>query len=132
VYRGGGVAVILDKYPVSRGHLLVLTEKHYESIHDADPRDAVKAWAVASALARVYRRELGARGVNVVANSGRPAGQVVFHFHIHVIPRWSRDYEGFWSGRHVLTEDEARSVVESLKPHMGFIEEYLDQAGIRD
>ncbi|MCE4599003.1 MAG: HIT domain-containing protein [Desulfurococcales archaeon] len=132
IYRGEDIAVILDKYPVSKGHLLVLTEKHYESVHDADPRDTVKAWAVASALASIYRRELGANGVNLVANSGKPAGQVVFHFHIHVIPRWSREYQGFWSGRHVLTKDEAKEVIDSLKPHVKYIEEYLERAGLRE
>ncbi len=130
IYRGNGIAVILDKYPVSKGHLLVITEKHYDAVQDADPRDALRAWAVASALAGIYRRELKAPGVNLVTNSGRPAGQVIFHFHIHVIPRWSYEYKGFWAGRHALTEEEAADVLELLKPYTGQIDEYLEKTGL--
>jgi len=55
VYRGHGVTVFLDKYPVSKGHLLVVPDNHYESIHNTPPLVACKVWAVASAIARFYR-----------------------------------------------------------------------------
>ena len=126
VYKGRGIAVFLDIFPVDKGHLLVVSEDHYESLADAPPTVALKVLAAASALVRIYRERLGAPGVNLVANSGRYAGQEVFHLHVHVIPRWRRTG---WRGlvqRHRLTEEEAREVVESLKPHLSLIEEYLD------
>jgi len=128
VYRGRGVAVFLDKYPVSRGHLLVVPESHYEGVHDAPPEVAARVWTAASAIARFYRERLGAPGVNVVTNSGSVAGQVVFHFHVHVIPRWGPT-RGFWGGRHELTEEEAGEVLERLRGVEGLIEEYLDRIG---
>jgi len=129
VYEDDVVVVILDKYPVSKGHLLVITKKHYESIHDADPREALHAFAVAAALARVYRTKLGAPGVNVVTNSGRPAGQVIFHFHVHVIPRWSGG-SFRWSSRHELTAEEAEEVIAELEPHLDGVKSYLRKAGL--
>jgi len=124
VYKGSGVQVILDKYPVSKGHLLVLSEEHYEGVQDTPPEVLVRVWLVASALARIYRVHLGAPGVNIVTNSGHTAGQVIYHFHVHVIPRWAQA-RGFWSGRHELSPEEAREVVEMLKPHLTVVDEYL-------
>jgi len=117
VYDDSDIQVILDKYPVSRGHLLVITKKHYEGVQDVEPPLLAKAWLAASALASVYRKELKASGVNVVTNSGRAAGQVVFHFHIHVIPRWSAMGSEFWGERRILTDDEAKRVLSMVAPY---------------
>ncbi|MCE4601955.1 MAG: HIT family protein [Desulfurococcales archaeon] len=126
LYRDDDVLVILDKYPVSRGHLLVLTSKHFEGVQDVEPKLLAKAWLVASALAAIYRKELGAGGVNVVTNSGRPAGQVIFHFHIHVIPRWNSIETSFWGSRGVITEKEAQSVISMLEPYINnYVTGYL-------
>jgi histidine triad (HIT) family protein len=131
LYKGNGVQVILDKYPVSKGHLLVLSEEHYEGVHEAPPEVLARVWVVASALARIYRVNLGAPGVNVVTNSGVTAGQVVFHFHVHVIPRWSQ-VRGFWSGRRELEKGEAEEVLDMIKPYATLIEEYLITLGFSE
>ena len=131
IYKGNGVQVILDKYPVSRGHLLVLSEDHFEGVHSTPPEVLARVWIVASALARIYRVNLGAPGVNIVTNSGITAGQVIFHFHVHVIPRWSQ-VRGFWSGRHELRREEAEEVLEMIKPHVALIEEYLIALGLSE
>jgi histidine triad (HIT) family protein len=130
VYEDEVVLVILDKYPVSEGHLLVISKKHFESVHDAEPRVVAHAFTVASAFARIYRVELGAPGVNVATNSGAPAGQVIFHFHIHVIPRWRRG-PFIWSERHVLQREEAERVIGKLSPHLKIVEDYLVEAGLK-
>ncbi|MCE4610197.1 MAG: HIT family protein [Desulfurococcales archaeon] len=126
VYRGHGVSVFLDIYPVETGHMLIVPDEHFESLHDTPPRVAAKLFAVAAALVRILRNELGAPGVNVITNSGRPAGQEVFHVHVHVIPRWQ---DGGWRrlvSRHRLTEVEALDFINRIKPYTGIIEEYLN------
>ncbi len=110
VYEDDENMVFLDIYPVSKGHLLVIPKEHYESIHDTPGKILARTWLLASILGKIYRVELGAPGVNIVTNSGSAAGQEVFHFHIHVIPRWGR-WTGFWGGRHRLSEEEARDVL---------------------
>ncbi len=127
VYEDDDVMVILDKYPVSLGHLLVITREHYEAIHTTPPRLAAKAFLVASALARVYRERLGAPGVKVLTNSGAPAGQVIFHTHIHVVPYWPDRRR---VPREEVTEEEARRVIAMLKPHLDVVEEVLAEAGL--
>jgi histidine triad (HIT) family protein len=130
IYEDDVVVVILDKYPVTKGHLLVISKKHYESVHDADPKTIVHAFSVASALAKIYRNNLKASGVNVLTNSGEPAGQIVFHFHVHVIPRWHKG--GFsWTSRHLLTEDEANEVINMLRPYLKSIDEFLKEVHLK-
>lgn len=127
VYEDSDVMVILDKYPASKGHLLVLTKKHYESVHDADYRDIAKVFVVAGALARIYRVNVGAPGVKIVVNSGRPAGQEIFHLHVHVIPYWPGPER---IPRRVISEDEAREVISMVKPYIDEIRRALKDSGL--
>ncbi|MCE4627622.1 MAG: HIT family protein [Desulfurococcales archaeon] len=130
VYEDEVSLVFLDIFPVEKGHLLVTSREHYEAVHNAPPRVVAHVFTVAAALAKIYRDILGAPGVNIVTNSGRAAGQEVFHFHVHVIPRWRG---GGWRRlveRHVLTEEEAREVLGMLKPHIGIVRKALIDAGL--
>jgi len=112
VYEDDEFVVILDKYPASYGHLLVVSKEHYVNILDAPLEKAVKSFEIATRLAKAWR-ELGAPAVNVVTNAGREAGQMVFHMHIHVIPRWGGNL--IWHGREELREEVAKEVVEKLR-----------------
>lgn len=127
VYEDDRVLVILDKYPASKGHLLVLTKRHYESIHDADYKDVARVFVVASALARVYRFALRAPGVRVVVNSGKPAGQEIFHLHVHVIPYWPGPER---IPRKIIDDSEAGEVLAMLKPHVHEIRRALEESGL--
>jgi len=112
VYEDRDILVILDKYPISKGHLLVIPKDHYESIVDA-PREIVRrVFEIAWVFAKIYRERLQAPGVRVLTNSGRQAGQDIFHFHVHVIPYWSR-----FTTRGVLTRREAKEVLAMLDTH---------------
>jgi histidine triad (HIT) family protein len=112
VYEDDEFVVILDKYPASYGHLLVVSKEHYVNILDAPLEKSVKSFEIATRLAKAWR-ELGAPAVNVVTNAGREAGQMVFHMHIHVIPRWGGNL--IWHGKEELREEVAKEVVEKLR-----------------
>jgi histidine triad (HIT) family protein len=112
VHEDDEFVVILDKYPASYGHLLVVSKEHYVNILDAPLEKAVKGFEIAAKLAKAWR-ELGAPAVNVVTSAGREAGQMVFHMHIHVIPRWGGNL--IWHGKEELREEVAREVVEKLR-----------------
>jgi len=134
-YSDDEVMVILDRSPICRGHLLVISRDHYEGVDSAPPEVVSRAFLVAAAVARYLRERLGAPGVNVVTNSGAQAGQVVFHFHVHVIPRWRDCPPPIFSDegvdvsrvarRHRLTEEEAREVLSGLRGLPEFIRGYL-------
>ncbi len=111
VYEDDELMIILDKAPASFGHALVITKEHYDAVEDVPPTVLARSWLAASAAARYLRKVRGALGVNLITNSGSPAGQVVFHFHIHVIPRW--DPGPIRRGvRHELTGEEAAEAVK--------------------
>ncbi|ABL87709.1 histidine triad (HIT) protein [Pyrobaculum islandicum DSM 4184] len=112
VYEDGEFIVILDKYPASYGHLLVVSKEHYTNVIDAPVEKVVKGFEIATKLAKAWAK-LGAPGVNIVTNAGRDAGQMVYHLHIHVIPRWGGKLT--WHGREEIREEEAREVVEKLQ-----------------
>ncbi|MGC8566838.1 MAG: HIT family protein [Caldisphaera sp.] len=127
IYEDEDLLVILDKKPVSKGHLLVIPREHYEGIQDTPPNVLAKTWLAASALAKIYRINLNALGVNVLTNSGEAAGQVIFHFHVHVIPRW--DLENYRKhSRHDLDDNEAKEVIDMVRPYAElYIKNYISQ-----
>ncbi len=81
----------MDINPANRGHALVIPRRHAQDLIEIDP-DELKATAVAAQrLARRVKERLGADGVNLINSCGGAAWQTVYHFHIHVIPRWEDD-----------------------------------------
>jgi histidine triad (HIT) family protein len=81
----------LDINPATRGHTLVIARAHAQDIHEIDPEDLAAAAALAQEIAGRARERLGADGVTLLQSSGVAAWQTVFHFHIHVIPRYADD-----------------------------------------
>ena len=89
IYEDEEFRVILDMGPASKGHALVLPKKHFADISEM-PEDLLgKAFSVAKRAGIRLKEGLGADGLNVVQNNGEAAGQTVFHFHIHLIPRYA-------------------------------------------
>lgn len=91
VYSDGMVLAFLCEPPATWGHTLVVTRLHRDDIWAAETDELSGAMEVAHRLAHVMRDELDAIGVNLRQNSGRAAGQDVFHFHLHVVPRYEDD-----------------------------------------
>jgi histidine triad (HIT) family protein len=81
----------MDINPATRGHALVVPRAHCRDLHDVSPEDLAACVALAARLATRARDRLGADGVNLLNSSGAAAWQTVFHFHIHVIPRYDGD-----------------------------------------
>ncbi len=82
---------LMDINPATRGHMLVIPRAHSQDIHDIGAEDLAAAVALAQRVAGLARRRLGADGVNLLHSAGGAAWQTVFHFHIHVIPRYVGD-----------------------------------------
>ena len=90
-YEDSQAIAFMDIQPVNPGHVLVVPRKHYESLVDM-PADLIKhLFDVSTRLAPIVRRLAQADGLNIIVNSGAAAGQDVFHYHVHVIPRRADD-----------------------------------------
>ena len=92
-FEDADVVAFMDIQPVNAGHVLVVPRTHYESLDDIPAAAAMHVYEVAMQLAPVVKQVAGADGMNIIVNSGAAAGQDVFHYHVHVIPR--RPGDGF-------------------------------------
>jgi len=90
-YEDEHAIAFMDIQPVNPGHLLVVPREHFESLNDVPHALAMHLFDVALRLGPVVRRLAGSSDLNVVVNSGEAAGQNVFHYHVHVIPRRAGD-----------------------------------------
>lgn len=81
----------LDINPATRGHALVIPRAHARDIHEVGAEDLAATAALAQRIAGLARERLAADGVTLMQSSGEAAWQTVFHFHIHVIPRYTGD-----------------------------------------
>ena len=106
--------VILDVAPASKGHTLIIPKKHYRNLYDLDKNLAGKALVLAQKMAQRLKDALGCTGVNIVQNNEAAAGQTVFHFHMHLIPRIEGDGVGLnWSpGK--LSDADKEEIMEKL------------------
>ena len=90
-YEDATALAFMDIQPVNPGHVLVVPRQHYESFLDL-PRDVgMHLFEVAMLLGPIIRRVSGVEGMNLVVSSGAAAGQDVYHFHVHLIPRQADD-----------------------------------------
>jgi histidine triad (HIT) family protein len=81
----------MDINPATRGHALVIPREHSPDLFGVEPEDAQAVALAAQRLARRARERLGAEGVNLLNSNGPAAWQTVFHYHVHVIPRYADD-----------------------------------------
>ncbi len=90
VYEDDDVLAFLDLSQVTTGHTLVIPKKHCANILEADDETVERVFKVARNIGKALMK-MGAKGVNILANANEAAGQTVFHFHVHVIPRTGND-----------------------------------------
>ncbi|HWF56267.1 MAG TPA: HIT family protein [Solirubrobacteraceae bacterium] len=81
----------MDINPGTRGHLLVVPRRHARNLLEIDPVDLAAVALASQRMARLVTERLGAEGVNLINSCGARAWQTVFHFHLHVIPRYAGD-----------------------------------------
>jgi histidine triad (HIT) family protein len=91
VHEDERTVAFMDINPATRGHLLVIPREHATDVHAIDPEDLNACALTAKAMAERVRDKLGADGVNLLNSTGAAAWQTVFHFHLHVIPRYEND-----------------------------------------
>lgn len=86
VYEDSEVMALLDIYPVQKGHALVIPKQHFVDIWDIEPDVLSKVVSVVKRVAQRMQQVMDTEGVNTFSASGKPAGQDIYHFHMHVIP----------------------------------------------
>ena len=88
IYEDKDLIAIMDLSPTSKGHSLIIPKEHYTNIYDIDEEIAGKVMKTAKKLATKMTVALNCDGFNLLQNNGETAGQTMFHFHMHLIPRY--------------------------------------------
>lgn len=115
IYEDEAFNVILDMSPATKGHALILPKSHAKNLYELPDETAAKVMVLAKKLATEMTEKLGADGFNLVQNNNEVAGQTVFHFHLHLIPRYEGDNQNInWIPTQKSAE-ELDQILETLK-----------------
>ncbi len=114
IYEDDDFRVIMDLGPASKGHALILPKEHYANLYELDDEVAAKALVVAKKVITKMTDILGCDGYNILQNNGTVAGQTVFHFHIHLIPRYENDTVNIGWEPGKLTDEVKELVVSKM------------------
>ena len=115
LYEDEDFRVILDLGPASKGHALILPKQHYANLYELPDELAEKVIRLAKKMVIAMTKALQCDGFNVVQNNGEAAGQTVFHFHMHLIPRYKDDHAGVTWTPGKLTDEVRDEVVEKVR-----------------
>lgn len=114
LYEDEEFRVILDLAPATRGHALILPKSHFKNLYELPEETAGKAMKLAKKMAAAMTEKLDCDGFNVVQNNNEVAGQTVFHFHMHLIPRYENDNQKIAWNPTEMTQDELEAVKNQI------------------
>lgn len=114
LYEDDEFRVILDLGPASKGHALILPKRHAANIYELSDETAGKAMILAKHMATKMTDALKCDGFNIVQNNGEIAGQTVFHFHMHLIPRYQGDQVGITWKPGELSDKDREEILAKL------------------
>ena len=115
LYEDEDFRVILDLGPASKGHSLIIPKSHASDIYEISDEMAGKAMVLAKKMAGKLTKALACDGFNIVQNNGEPAGQTVFHFHMHLIPRYKNDGVGISWTPGELTDEAKEEILAKIE-----------------
>ncbi|MGI0100660.1 MAG: HIT family protein [Candidatus Micrarchaeaceae archaeon] len=105
VFEDSTCYIIPDKYPSERGHTLVIAKEHHGNMLETPDETIEHMFVVSKKYGSRLKIGMGADGLNISTNVGKEAGQLIGHFHIHIIPRYSAKQQGFAKHAEVSKED---------------------------
>lgn len=119
IYENDDFKVILDRFPAAKGHVLILPKEHYQDLFELPEGISKQIYPLAQKIASAIKGALGADGINIVQNNGEAAGQSVFHFHMHIVPRYDGD-------KVILNKtSNGDTTIEALEEVAALIKKYL-------
>jgi histidine triad (HIT) family protein len=110
VYQDEKTVAFLDIHPIARGHTLVIPREHCADLFELSASEGDLVLRTVVKVATALRNELEPDGLNLLQSNGRAAGQTIFHFHFHLVPRWRGD--GLFLPRHALVEAPRTDLTE--------------------
>ncbi len=116
IYEDEDFNVILDASPATKGHALILPKEHYDNVYEMPDTLLEKTIKLAKKIIQKETDVLGCDGYNIVQNNGEAAGQTVFHFHMHLIPRYKEKNMPMVTWKpNELPEEEMKDICRRMK-----------------
>lgn len=116
IYEDEDFNVILDASPATKGHALILPKEHYDNVYEMPDALLEKTIKLAKKIIQKETDVLGCDGYNIVQNNGEVAGQTVFHFHMHLIPRYKEKNMPMVTWKpNELPEEEMKDICRRMK-----------------
>ncbi len=110
--------VVLDAFPATKGHVLIVTRDHKETLVDMTDAELSDVAKLMRDVGSAVKKATGCDGINFVNNLGEAAGQKIMHAHFHILPRYENDSVVMTFQQLKLTEEEADSLVKSIKAEL--------------
>jgi|CXWL01.1.fsa_nt_gi histidine triad (HIT) family protein len=117
-YEDEHTIAFLDNFPNTKGHSLVIPKKPVVNIFDTDEETLEHVMRTVRKVTPVICKAVGSEGVNIISNNAAVAGQIVFHMHVHIIPRFPDDGLTQWPG-HPIDSEKSKFLVEKLQKLLG-------------
>lgn len=115
LYEDEQFRVILDLGPATKGHALILPKSHYKNLYELPDATAADVMKLAKKMAAQMTEKLGCDGFNLVQNNNEVAGQTVFHFHMHLIPRYDGEKTIIDWDHKEFSDDEMKAICNEMK-----------------
>ncbi len=120
VYEDEHTLAFLDIHPVNIGHTLVIPKAHHTNLYETPDETLARMMVVVKKLSVAIKSAVGADGINIEMNNDPVAGQIIFHTHLHIVPRFSTDGFRHWKGARDYREGEMAEVGEKIKSIISF------------
>lgn len=120
IYEDDLVIAFLDISQATLGHTLVVTKREYKNIFELDDKISAHLYKVVVKLSKAINKAFNPSGLNILNNNGQVAGQTVFHYHIHIIPRYNESDVNF-----TLTNNYGLATQEELEKRCKAIQSAL-------
>jgi histidine triad (HIT) family protein len=114
IFEDDSHIAIMDKYPIQKGHSLVMPKKHYEKITDMTDDAVAELFSKVPLVARAIIATTGANGFNIGQNNGRSANQIIPHVHVHVIPRYGQ-VGNLWAKRMISNDTDLDALAKKIR-----------------
>jgi len=114
IYHDSNIIAILDKYPIDKGHSLVITKKPYEKLTDMSSQEVAELFSKIPKIANAIVKATNADAFSIAQNNGKAAKQIIPHVHIHIIPRYN-DTGTLWLKRKILRDNELDELAQKIR-----------------
>ena len=114
IYHDSDIIAILDKYPIDKGHSLVITKKPYEKLTDMSNQEVAELFSKIPKIANAIIKATNADAFSIAQNNGKAAKQIIPHVHVHIIPRYNSTGT-LWLKRKILDDNELDDLAQKIR-----------------